>query len=558
MGPENNSPRQGPLGRSLKKDLLASVVVFLVALPLCMGIALASGAPMAAGILTGIIGGIVVGTLAGSPLQVSGPAAGLTVVVLQIIQDDRLGLAMLGVIVLGAGLLQVAMGLMRMGQWFRAVSPAVIQGMLAGIGVLIFAGQFHVMVDDEPGKNGLVNLLTIPLAIWRGVEPFVHYLSGMPYRQGEKAHTEAAFVGLLTILALVAWKPLVPKKLSFIPGPLVAIVVATAVTAGMQLPILKVEMQGNLWEAVRFPTRETLLRVVEQPVLVGIVTVALIASAETLLCASAVDKLHRGPRTDYDRELTAQGVGNTCCGLVGALPMTGVIVRSAANVEAGGTSRASAILHGVWLLILVALAPGLLSLVPKAGLAAILVYTGFKLVNVKAIRSLWQTSRSEVLIYAATLSVIVARDLLVGVLVGVVLSAVKLLHQFSRLKVRVIRDKTNGRTTLYLRGAATFLRLPKLAAVLESVPPATELHVHFEDLRYIDHACLELLVQWEVQHRALGGTLVIDWDSLHARFDRSSTSSVDMDLPSGVFAESSGDGEMSVSPVGSRSGSPPD
>jgi len=243
-----------------------------------------------------------------------------------------------------------------------------------------------------------------------------------------------------------------------------------------------------------------------------------VASAETLLSAAAVDQMHHGPRTRSDLELAAQGVGNMLCGLVGALPMTGVIVRSAANVQAGARTRASAILHGLWLLVFVSLLPFVLEWVPTASLAAILVYTGYKLVNPQTVRSLWGYGRGEVVIYAATVLMIVVTDLLTGILVGFGLSLAKLLYNFSHLAIRLEEDELHGRTVLFLEGAATFLRLPRLAAVLETVPPGTELHVHFEELRYIDHACLDLLMSWEKRHEAAGGSLVLDWESLTARF----------------------------------------
>jgi MFS superfamily sulfate permease-like transporter len=206
------------------------------------------------------------------------------------------------------------------------------------------------------------------------------------------------------------------------------------------------------------------------------------------------------------------------CGLLGALPITGVIVRSAANVEAGARTRASAILHGCWLLVFVCLFPFLLRWVPTAALAAILVYTGYKLINPKAIKTLWNYGKSELLIYVVTVVTIVATDLLTGVLVGIGLAAAKLLHTLTSLTIRVHEEPDDNRTVLSLRGAATFLRLPRLAAVLEAVPPNTELHVHFEELSYIDHACLDLLMNWEKQHEATGGNLVVDWESLTARF----------------------------------------
>ena len=222
-------------------------------------------------------------------------------------------------------------------------------------------------------------------------------------------------------------------------------------------------------------------------------------------------------RTQYDRELAAQGVGNMVCGLLGALPMTGVIVRSSANVDAGARTRLSTILHGVWLLVFVSMLAFMLRMIPTAALAAMLVYTGYKLINVKAIRELRKYGWGEVLIYAATLGTIVCTDLLTGVLTGVALSAAKLLHRFSHLDVR-LEVKKEQVATLELEGAATFVRLPLLAAELERVPDNVELHVDFENLDYIDHACLDLLMNWAKQHEGNGGTLVIDWESLHAKF----------------------------------------
>jgi MFS superfamily sulfate permease-like transporter len=228
--------------------------------------------------------------------------------------------------------------------------------------------------------------------------------------------------------------------------------------------------------------------------------------------------MHNGPRTKYDRELTAQGIGNMICGALGALPMTGVIVRSAANVEAGAKTRASAILHGVWLLLFVAALPWVLKMIPTASLAALLVFTGYKLVNLKVVKELRQYGKGEVAIYAATLVTIVATDLLTGVLTGIALSALKLLYRFAHLHIRLADEPGRGATVMYLDGAATFIRLPKLAAALEKVPPSTELHVHFERLQYVDHACLDLLMNWEKQHQATGGQLVIDWEQFTARF----------------------------------------
>jgi len=632
-----------------RQDFLASVVVFLVALPLCMGIAIASGVPVAAGLITGIVGGLVVGWIAGAPLQVSGPAAGLTVIVFDLVQKH--GLEVLGIAVLIGGALQFVAGMLRYGRWFRAVSPAVIHGMLAGIGVLILSSQFHVMVDDAPKGSGLENLVSIPEAIQKGLpmpelgtveersarrdllqqfgalheqqvqhrELVAELIPAMPegtdpadaalqealaipnkaqfeplaarqqellgsltalveqldargvtetvrdperlkaasqrflersqvaldaLREGQaegvresqadiqygleevldelKNHDWAAKVGLLTILTLLLWKAFVPTQLKLVPAPLVAVVVATLATAILKLPVLYVEVPDNLWNEIHFPSLTVLQSIPFGVVLQAGIVLAVVASAETLLCATAVDQMQTDTRTDYNRELAAQGVGNMICGLLGALPMTGVIVRSSANVQAGGKTRLATILHGLWLLVFVSLLAFMLRMIPTAALAAMLVYIGYKLINFKSIQDLRKYGWGEVAIYAATVGTIVCTDLLTGVLTGIGLSAAKLLYTFSHLVVDVDVDQANRKATLSLEGAATFIRLPVLAEALEQVPGDVELHVNFEHLDYIDHACLDLLINWDKQHEATGGTLVIDWDTLHANFRRES------------------------------------
>jgi MFS superfamily sulfate permease-like transporter len=493
---------------SWRDDLLSSLVVFMVALPLCIAIAQASGLPAEAGIITGVVGGLVVGPFAGSPLQVSGPAAGLIVVVLKLIELH--GIVGLGAALFLGGLMQVLAGFLKLGQWFRAVSPAVIHGMLAGIGLVIIAKQAHVLVDDHSGDTSVIHsLLAIPVAIKKGVwDP----------DPDPPHHRVAAAVGLLSIAILVLWKPLVPRRLKFVPAALVAVVAAAAIGWAFDHDIKTVEVQSNLLAAVHWLHESDPRLFLNAGIWQAAVTIALIASAETLLCASAVDRMHTGPRTRFNQELGAQGVGNVLCGLLGVLPMTGVIVRSATNVEAGAKTRWSAVLHGVWLLLFVTLFPHLLRVVPLTSLAAILIVTGYKLINPPAIVALWRTSRTEALILMATAGTIVATDLLVGVLTGLVLALLKLVWTFSHLRVHVQPDSGRKRTVLRLEGAATFIRLPLLADTLERIPGDTELHVDFEHLTYIDHACLELFMTWDKQHEATGGNLVIDWESLHGRF----------------------------------------
>jgi MFS superfamily sulfate permease-like transporter len=472
-----------------------------------MGISIASGMPPTAGIITGIIGGVIVGFLAGSPLQVSGPAAGLSVLVLQFVQAN--GVEMLGVVVLFAGILQFAAGTFKLGQWFRAVSPAVIHGMLAGIGVLILVAQFHVMLDGKPVGTGIQNLIAMPGALLAAINAGDH-------------HLKAGGIGLLTILTIVGWS-YAPKAWRVMPAPLVGVMVAILAAYVLGLSDINyVNVPDNIWSTVAFPTLDNLTRIIEAPILIGAISIAFIASAETLLCATAVDQMHSGERTKYDRELTAQGVGNALCGLLGVLPMTGVIVRSSANVDAGAATRASAILHGVWLLLFASVLPFTLNYIPISALAAVLVYTGYKLAYPKIVPTLQKYGRSEVAIYFITIATIVATNLLLGVVVGLALSLLKLLYAFSHLEV--LKEENGNRVDLRLKGAATLIRLPMLARELEQLKPNTKVHVHIGDLDYIDHACIDLLTNWDRQHKISGGSLEIEWDGLTEKYKSRSSS----------------------------------
>ncbi|MEQ1884838.1 MAG: SulP family inorganic anion transporter [Bryobacteraceae bacterium] len=483
---------------TLKQDLLASVVVFLVALPLCLGIAIASGLPPAAGLITGIVGGIVAGALSGCPLQVSGPAAGLAVLVYEIVQEH--GIERLGVVVILAGLLQVAAGLLRLGQIFRAISPSVVYGMLAGIGILIFGGQFHVMVDDKPRENGLKNLLAIPESIMKGLVP----------GEGTNYHL-AAYIGIATIIMLVVWARYAPKALKWIPGALIAVIVSTVAATVLHLPVKYVQLSDNLFGTLQFMNIAQLPGMLNGETMVLAFTVAFVASAETLLSAAAVDQMHDGPRANYNKELMSQGIGNTICGFLGSIPMTGVIVRSATNVAAGAKTRVSAIFHGIFLLALVALAPQLLRMIPTACLAAILVFTGYKLVNLDNIKRLLRYGGAPVVIYAATAIGIVATDMLKGIMLGIVLSLLKVVYARTHFSIRQELHSNGKRVDVYLEGAATFLRLPRFSDALESLDSDKEIHIHLRGLDYVDDACLEALTSWHQQRTRRGSIAVVEW-----------------------------------------------
>lgn len=518
-----------------RKDFISSIVVFLVALPLCIGIAVAVGVNPARALITGIVGGLIVGIFSGSPLQVSGPAAGLFVIVADILASQRakflaLGgsegasseaalhyaLAALGVSVFLAGVIQFVAGRLMLGRWFQAVSPAVINGMLAGIGILIMISQLHVMLDHEAIWNGhkahggLEYLATIPAALWKCC---------VPTADGP-AHHWAGAIGILTIATMVLWQSFAPEKLRLIPAALLGIALASLVAYAMGLSLVALQVPENLLDEITLPSALWGTLLLDPAIYTAALVIALVASAETLLCATAIDKMKQGHKTNHDKELSAQGIGNAICGLLGALPMTGVIVRSSANVNAGGQTRGATIMHGAWLLLFIVLLPTVLGLIPRAALGALLVYTGYKLVNLKRVKELWNTSRSEFAIYMTTVVLIVSFDLLIGVIAGIVLSAIKLLTTFTRFDADLFVDSESHKADLSLHGAATFLRLPLLTATLEKVPADAELHVDLNHLTYVDHACLEQLMDWARQHEKSGGSLTVDWDMLHGKFQK--------------------------------------
>ena len=325
-------------------------------------------------------------------------------------------------------------------------------------------------------------------------------------------------IGLFTLAILAPWKIVAPGKLKSVPGPLVAVVAATGVASYLGLDVIRVNVPESMLDAITVPVMSDLTTKLGWGVLGSGFALAFIASAETLLCASAVDKMHTGPRAKFDKELAAQGVGNMICGALGALPMTGVIVRSSANVEAGGKTRASAILHGGWLLLFVVGMPFVLREIPTSVLAAVLVFTGYKLVNIAAIQGIAKLGRVEVGIYAATVIGIVAVDLLTGVVAGIALSLARILYDMANLEIKIEEAPDGSHQDMWLSGSATVVSLPKLAGTLEELPNDMKLHVHLHGLDYIDHACLDLLVNWQKQHEAMGGELMMDWEGLQARF----------------------------------------
>ncbi|QFQ99580.1 SulP family inorganic anion transporter [Streptomyces phaeolivaceus] len=467
--------------------MAGSVGVFLVALPLCVGVAVASGVPAELGLVTGIVGGLVAGALPGSGLRVSGPTAGLIVLVYEAVR--AYGLPVLGVVVLGAGVVQLGLGALRLGLWFRAVSVAVVQGMFAGIGLLLVAGQSYALGDVGVPAGG-------------GIERFAG-LGSLP----GAVDPVALAIGGATVGVLVLW-PRWRWGACRVPAPLVAVGGAALVTGVFDLGVRRVEARG-LWEAVRVPSDDDLGLLVEVGVVGTVLALALIASAESLFCAAAVDQRQDGRKTDYDRELVAQGAGNVVCGALGALPMTALMVRSAGGgapsgdmgapsgeIRAGVRAKAARVLPGVWLLLFAALLPGAVGVVPVAAWAGLLVHMGCRLVPVREVRVLWRgRDRGELVVLGVTALTIVVWSLFAGVLVGLAVAVAKTAWDISQVRVEV-EDRGDAGVVVRVAGNATFLRLPKLLDALEGVPRGRGVRLELGGLWHVDHACGAALEAW--------------------------------------------------------------
>lgn len=494
--PGEEGEAKGPFA-FFARDFTASIVVFLVAMPLCMGIAIASGVPPEMGLVTGIVGGVVVGLLAGSPLQVSGPAAGLAVIVFEFVRDH--GLSALGPLLVLAGVIQFVAGVARLGGVFRAISPAVVHGMLAGIGALIVVGQFHILFDAKPLSSGLENLAAMPARVL-GLSPF------------DLRSTEIALaIGLLTIGIMLGWEKLRPASMKLVPGALLGVVAATLVAFALGLDVARVTVPDSIGAAFKLPTDAGFFAPLANPsIVLAAVAIAFIASAETLLSAAAVDRMHDGVRTDYNKELRAQGVGNLLCGGLGGLPMTGVIVRSSANVQAGAMTRLSTVLHGVWILGFVALLPWLLREVPMAALGGVLVVTGWRLVSLDHVRHLFKVhGLLPAAIWAVTFVLVVATDLLTGVLVGLALSLLELLPHRRHLKLDVDEHHEEDVTHVRLKGAATFVSLTRLNTVLERVPQDRSVKLDLGAVKGMDHTTAQAISEWLARRRKRGAPIEV-------------------------------------------------
>lgn len=463
---------------NLRRDLPASLVVFLVAVPLSLGIALASGAPVIAGLIGAVAGGIVTGLLAGSPLQVSGPAAGLTVVVFGLV--NQLGWETVCLATACAGLVQLLLGYLKVARGTLVIAPSVVHGMLAGIGISIALAQAHVLLGGSPASSPIANLIALP------------------GRLGAFSPA-AAILGVVTIGVLVLWKKLPWAGLRAIPAPLVAVVVGTVLSLVAKMDVKRVDLPEQLaFTQLKLPTEWGVF-------IVAVLTLAIIASVESLLCAVATDKLHSGERSNLDKELTAQGAGNLVSGLLGGLPITGVIVRSSANINAGAATRWSAVFHGVWILLCVLFLGSMIESIPLAVLAGLLVFVGVNLVNFHHIHEL--TVHKEVRIYWATVLGVTCVNLLAGVGIGIAVSVFYAIRRLSLVKVE--KRQEGGAWKVAIRGTLTFACVPKLNYELSSLPAGSVVAIDL-DVDYIDHAAFESLHSWRLNHEKTGGKVCVE------------------------------------------------
>jgi len=359
-------------------------------------------------------------------------------------------------------------------------------------------GQFHILFDDRPMSSGLENIAAMPGQLL-GLSPF--NLTAAEY---------ALAIGLVTMGVMLAWEKWRPASLKLVPGALLGVTAATLIAWFGNLDIARVDVPASIVGAISAPTGGFFAPLAEPALLVTALAIAFIASAETLLSAAAVDRMHDGVRTDYNKELRAQGVGNLLCGLAGALPVTGVIVRSSANVQAGAKTRWSTILHGVWILGFVALLPGLLREIPMAALGGILVVTGWRLVSLSHVRHLFASyGLLPAAIWAVTFILVVTTDLLTGVLVGLGLSVVELLQHRKSLRLKVEEEDAEGARRVRLEGAATFVSLTRLTHILERIPGGHAVHLDLHELRGIDHTSAEMMREWVARRHGTGQPVVL-------------------------------------------------
>ena len=476
----------------LKNDFKASITVFFVALPLCLGISLASGAPVSSGLLAGVIGGMVIPLISKSTLSVSGPAAGLTAICAMAIAElGSVEIFFLSVAI--AGLLQILLGVLRLGGFTHFIPSAVIKGMLAAIGIILIIKQVPLLIGyDKPDfwEEELFNLITFH----HGFE----HISGL----SEQISAGAILIACLSLLFLIAWKKWMASRLIALPTSFVTVLTGALLAFVFQryFPVLGfkqsqfVVLPGDGFGEMKFPEFSALFS--NSEIWESAVVICLVATLETLLSIEAIDKLDPANRiTPQNRELVAQGIANLASGVVGGIPITSVIVRSAANAEAGANTRVSAFLHGVWLLLTALFAASLVQYIPYCVLAVILIRTGYNLARPAMIIGVYKQGREQFLPFVVTIAAILSTDLLIGVLIGIAFAIYFLVKHTYRAGY-TLQERRHGsirQFTIELALNVSFLNKKRFMELLEGIPEHSLVEINGAHSVYIDHDVLEIL-----------------------------------------------------------------
>ena len=494
--------------KHLKDDIPASIVVFLVAMPLCLGIALASGAPLFSGLISGIIGGIIVGALSGSPLGVSGPAAGLAIIVLNAISDLG-GFEIFLVAVVLAGIIQLIMGFVKAGIIAYFFPSSVIYGMLAGIGIIIFLKQIpHAFGYD---KNPVGDFEFAQMDGQNTFDELSHMIGYIS--------PGVVIISAVSLIILILWETKLFKRMKFtkiIQGPLVAVCVGIGLSQFFNgNPLLEVSSE----HLVNVPLSESVsaffgnfsfpdINALTNPqVYITAIIIAVVASLETLLCLEATDKQDSLKRvTSTNRELKAQGVGNIVSGLIGGLPITQVIVRSSANQQSGGKTKASTIIHGTFLLLSIILIPGILNMIPLGVLAAILLVVGYKLAKPALFKKMYHQGWGQFVPFMVTIVGIVLTDLLIGIACGLVVAIFIILRNNFKIPYKLQRNQLEGKdeVRIVLSEDVTFLNKASVQRALAEIPDTTNVVIDATDNQFIHQDVIEIIEDFKINATTRG------------------------------------------------------
>jgi SulP family sulfate permease len=503
------------LPKNLKKDLPSSLVVFLVALPLCLGIALASGAPLFAGVLTGIIGGIVVGSLSGSQLSVAGPAAGLTVIVLNAITSLGTYETFLLALVL-AGVFQMLLGILKAGTIGNYFPSAVIEGMLAAIGIILIMKQFPHAVGydaDFEGDEGFKQA--------DSHNSFSGILGAF-----SKINLGAVIISGVSLLLMIYWPKF--KKLAGVPAPLLVVLAGIGLSAAfngtsfglLDKQFVRIPVVNSSSEFMALFKSADFSAIGNKQVWITAFTIAVVASLETLLSLEACDKIDPIKRiSPTNRELVAQGIGNITSGLLGGLPMTAVIVRSSANVNAGARTKMSTIVHGLLLLIALLCIPALINHIPLSCLAAILLITGYKLTRIALFKHMWHLGLSQFIPFVITIIAVVLTDLLIGVGIGMLVGIFYILRTNLRNPYFYQITHNGDKKVIRIRLAeeVSFLNKAAIQVTLTSLPAGADVIIDASNSRYIDPDVLEIIHNYK--HNAYTKGIIVQLHDVKDKYD---------------------------------------